>query len=63
MEGYPFTWFKSLVTPRAVEEWMDHALVNSAWFNMFLEEKLENLVALVSDHHLILLDPNSVVPH
>lgn len=27
VEGYPFTWFKSLGTPRAVEERLD----NSAW--------------------------------
>jgi len=55
MEGYPFTWFKSLGTPRAVEERLDRALANASWFQLFPNAKLENLVAPTSDHYLILL--------
>jgi len=30
MEGYPFIWFKSLGTPRVVEEKLDRALANNS---------------------------------
>jgi hypothetical protein len=56
MEGYPFTWFKSLGTPRAVEEKLDRALVNNDWFNLFPTAILENLAAPSSDHYPILLN-------
>jgi hypothetical protein len=56
VEGYPFTWFKSLGTPRAVEERLDRALANNEWFNLFLTATLENLVAPSSDHYPILLN-------
>jgi exonuclease III len=56
VEGYPFTWFKSLGTPRAVEERLDRALANNAWFNLFSNATLENLVAPSSDHYHILLN-------
>jgi len=55
MEGYPFTWFKSLGTPRAVEERLDRALANASWFQLFPNAKVKNLVAPASDHYLILL--------
>ncbi|MCH80906.1 replication protein A 70 kDa dna-binding subunit, partial [Trifolium medium] len=61
MEGYPYTWFKSLGTPRAVEERLDRALANEAWFEMFPNAKLANLVAPASDHYPILLDRDPVV--
>ncbi|PNX87709.1 endonuclease/exonuclease/phosphatase family protein, partial [Trifolium pratense] len=61
MEGYPFTWFKSLGTPRAVEERLDRALANEDWFHMFPNAKLENLVAPASDHYPILLDRDPIV--
>jgi hypothetical protein len=55
MEGYPFTWFKSLGTHRAVEERLDRALANEAWSNLFPNAILENLSAPASDHYPILL--------
>ena len=60
MEGYPFTWFKSLDTTHAVEEKLDRALVTNFWMHMFPNAKLENLVAPSSDHFPILLDKTSV---
>lgn len=55
MEGYPFTWFKSLGTIRVVEEKLDRALVTSSWLQLFPNAKLESLVAPSSDHFPILL--------
>ena len=64
VERYPFTWFKSLGTPRAVEEWLDRALANNAWFNLFPYANLENLVASTSDHYPILLNRSPISrPH
>jgi len=54
-DGYPFTWFKSLGTPRAVEERLDRALATNSWFDMFPNASVENLVAPASDHYPILL--------
>jgi len=54
-DGYPFTWFKSLGTPHAVEERLDRVLANNLWFNMFPNASVENLVAPTSDHYPILL--------
>jgi hypothetical protein len=57
MEGYPFTWFKSLGTPRAVEERLDCAIANTSWLQLFFKNtEVENLVALTYDHCLILLN-------
>jgi len=61
LEGYPFTWFKSLGTTRAVEERLDRALANNAWFNIFPNAMLEILAAPASDHYPILLH-RSYVP-
>jgi hypothetical protein len=55
VEGYPFTWFKSLGTPRVVEERLDRALANNSWLNQFSNALLENLVAPVSNHYPLLL--------
>jgi len=55
MEGYPFTWLKRLGTPRDVEERLDRALANATWLLIFLNAKVENLVAPASDHYPILL--------
>lgn len=55
LEGYPFTWFKSLGTPRAVVERLDRALANNTWFNLFPNSLLENLAAPASDHYSMLL--------
>ena len=43
VEGYLFTWFKSLGTPRAVEERLDRALANNLWFNLFSNAIVETL--------------------
>ena len=56
MERYPFTWFKILGTPRAVEERLDCALANASWLQLFKMTKVENLVAPTSDDYLILLN-------
>jgi len=47
MEGYSYTWFKSLGTPRVVE---DTALANEAWMHSFPHVRLTNRVAPSSDH-------------
>lgn len=59
MEGYPFTWFKILGTPHAVEEKLDRALITTSWLQLFPNAKLENLVAPSSNHFPILLDKTS----
>jgi len=64
VEGYPFTWFKSLGTPRAVEERLDRTLATSMWFTLFPNVVLENLVAPASNHYPIVLNGNPVQrPH
>jgi len=55
LDGYPYTWFKSLGTERVVEERLDPALANEAWFHLFRSASMDNLVAPVSDHYPILL--------
>jgi len=55
VEGYPYTWFKSLGTMRAVEERLDRALANNLWFNLFPNAIVETLVAPSSDHYPILV--------
>jgi exonuclease III len=55
MLGYPYTWFKSLGTPRAVEERLDRALATDGWHTMFPTAEVENLVAPSSDHYPILV--------
>ena len=56
MDGYAFTWFKSLGTVRAVEEKLDRALANNSWFDKFQNAKLECLTTTSSDHYPLLLD-------
>jgi hypothetical protein len=64
VEGYPFTWFKIPGTPQAVEERLDRALATAAWFDLFPNDVLENLVAPSSDHYPIVLNRNLVArPH
>jgi len=55
MKGYPYTWFKSLGTPRAVEVKLDRALANAYWLRMFPNVMVENFVAPASDHYPFLL--------
>ena len=61
LDGYPFTWFKSLGSDRAVEERLDRALGNEAWYQIFPNATLDNLVAPVSDHYPILLNRIPIV--
>lgn len=56
MEGYEFTWFKSLGTERAVEEKMDRSLANKKWFDIFPNGRLECLATTSSDHYPLLLE-------
>jgi len=60
MEGYNFTWFKSLGTDRAVEEKLDRALANNSWHSMFSTASLECLTTTASDHYPLRL---SCVPN
>ncbi|WJX56899.1 hypothetical protein P8452_42513 [Trifolium repens] len=53
MEGYPFTWFKSFGTVKAVEERLDRALATENWHLLFPYAILENLPAPASDHYPI----------
>jgi len=61
--GYPFTWFKSLGTPRTIEGRLDRAFHTSSWLTLFPNARLINLVAAISDHSPILLklDPESYI--
>ena len=56
VEGYSYTWFKSLGTPRVVEERLVRALANNLWFNIFPDAIVEILVAPTSDHYPILVN-------
>jgi len=56
MDGYVFTWFKSLGTDRAVEEKLDRAMTNDSWFDKFQNAKLECLTTTSSDHYPLWLD-------
>lgn len=55
LEGYPFTWSRWKGTDKAVKEWLDRAMVSTAWSLNFPNARLHNLVALMSDHSPILL--------
>lgn len=55
LEGYQFTWFKSLCTPNAKEERLDRALVTNTWQSLFPLARLQSLSASISDHTPILL--------
>ena len=64
VEGYAYTWFKSLGTPRAVEERLDRAFANNLWFNLFRNASVETLVAPTYDHYPILLNQSPMPrPH
>lgn len=53
--GHLFTWSRSLVSDRAVEEKLDRAFISSAWLDIFPDLILTNLIAHISDHTPILL--------
>lgn len=56
LQGYAFTWWKSLGSDGAVEEKLDNAMVVREWLNNFPNNMLRNLVAGSSDHYPILLE-------
>jgi len=56
MEGYNYTWFKSLGTNKAVEEKLDRAMANNDWFNMFTATTLKCVTATASDHYPLKLE-------
>ncbi|XP_058763739.1 uncharacterized protein LOC131637168 [Vicia villosa] len=60
LEGYSFTWFKSLGTERAVEERLDRAMINLDWGILFPNAKLECLTAASSNHYPLLLRCDSL---
>jgi hypothetical protein len=45
LEGYPYTWFKSLGKDNAIEEHRDRVMATSEWFDQFLNHKLVNEIA------------------
>jgi len=55
MEGYNFTWFKSLGTNRAVEEKLDRALATDGSLTVFPNSRLDCLTTTASDHYPLLL--------
>lgn len=55
IEGGPYTWRKSLGTPRAVEERLVRALEIIDWFQVFPMARLQNLMAPMSGHAPIML--------
>jgi hypothetical protein len=55
LEGYPYTWAKSIGSPNIVEERLDRAMANSNWLALHPETKLVNIIASHSDHNPILL--------
>jgi hypothetical protein len=50
LEGYIFTWFKSLGSRRTLEEKLDRAMHTHSWLSMFPATGLFNQVASTSDH-------------
>jgi hypothetical protein len=55
LEGYPYTWVKSIGSPNIIEERLDRAMANSNWLELHPESKLVNIIASHSDHNPILL--------
>lgn len=55
LEGYQFTWARSLDSVNAVEERLDRGMVTEAWLNLFPNARLKNLIAPISDHSPIIL--------
>lgn len=49
LQGYQFTWSKSVGIGNFVEELLDSAMANSSWWSMFRDVSLHNLVARSTD--------------
>ncbi|KAH6790596.1 hypothetical protein C2S51_005602 [Perilla frutescens var. frutescens] len=60
MMGYHFTWSREKCTINGVKQRLDRALVTFDWTVLFLEYRLLNLVAPISDHTPILLETNVI---
>lgn len=58
LEGYPFTWSRSMGSEAMVEERLDGAFISSQWGVLFLAARLMTLIAPISYHSPILLDSN-----
>lgn len=64
MEGYLFTWFKSLGTNRAIEKNLDRDMANNDWCFLFPNAKEKCLTTTTSNHYPILLQcENATVYH
>jgi hypothetical protein len=61
LEGYPYTWVKSMGTPNIIEERLDRAMANSEWLIMYPDTKLVNIIASHSYHNPILLHTTPTV--
>jgi hypothetical protein len=53
--GYPFTWIRSRGSTDVKEERLDRAMVTQAWYDIFPNCQLHNVIADRSDHYPILL--------
>lgn len=53
--GYPYTQEHKFLSGDLVEEKLDRNFVNSLWYQKFLEEKVENLIATGFYHSPIFL--------
>lgn len=64
LQGYQFTWSKSVGIGNFVEELLDSAMANSSWWSMFRDVSLHNLVARITDQSPLLVQcttiPNEV---
>ena len=56
MEGYDFTWFKSLGTVRVVEEKLDRNLATDKWFDLFPIGRLRCLTTTTSNYYPLLVE-------
>lgn len=63
LEGHMFTWAKNHGPHGWVEERLDRAFATSAWWHLFPQAKLINLLATVSDHSPICLVTTPQVRH
>lgn len=61
LNGHQFTWSRGREANNLLEECLDRALGNPSWYARFPNAKLLNLVALISDHSLILLETSQSV--
>ncbi|XP_058755376.1 uncharacterized protein LOC131628564 [Vicia villosa] len=63
IEGYQFTWTKSIGTPHMIKERLDRAMAKTQWLELFLNTRLLNLMASHSDHNPIILHTDPTERH